>query len=198
MSHCAMLQSRLRYSSSVISMTLLLFGCGTIPRHYVRVAEPGATLTAMSTHPEQYPPQSGVATSPTAPTIRKGVQIPLAEVDSSNDAYIRATGYGTLATGPSLCQHSADLAARVELSKLARVQVREKSVDRIRERTGRDAEQDIEVVREGLVDQVLSDVRIVSRSMDQAAGICASTAEIPKRNLFPAPQPPTVKNSAGQ
>ena len=115
------------------------------------------------------------------------MQIPLAEIGPSGSEYISATGYGDLAKGLYLCQHSADLAARVELSKLVRVQVKEKSVDRIRERTGKDAEQDIEVVREGLVNEVLSDVRIVGRKVDKDAGTCSSTAVIPKQNLFPTP-----------
>lgn len=65
------------------------------------------------------------------------------------------------------------------------MRVTERSTDRIRERTGKDAEQDIEIVREGLVNEVLSDVRIVERNTNAEAGICASTAVIPKRNLFP-------------
>lgn len=68
-------------------------------------------------------------------------------------------GYGNLAKGLSLCQHLADLAARVELSKLVRVKVTERSTDRVRERTGKDAEHDIEIAREGLGNEVLSDVR---------------------------------------
>lgn len=120
------------------------------------------------------------------PPDQKGVQIPPAEILPSNDEFIRATGYGNLAKGLFLCQHSADLAARVELSKLVRVTVTERSTDRIRERTGKDAEQDIEVVREGLVNEVLSDARIVDRKVDKEAGTCTSTAQIPRKNLFPA------------
>jgi hypothetical protein len=147
----------------------------------------------------QPPPQASTAedtTSIPAPSVQKGVQVPLAEIGPSDGDYVRATGYGNLAKGLYLCQHSADLAARVELSKLVRVQVKEKSVDRIRERTGKDAEQDIEVVREGLVNEVLSDVRIVDRKVDKEAGTCSSTAVIPKRNLFPTPPHPDARISA--
>jgi hypothetical protein len=122
-----------------------------------------------------------------APSNKAGVQIPLAEIRQSDDGYIRATGYGNLATGLFLCQHSADLAARVELSKLIRVKVTERSTDRIRERTGKEAEQDIEVVREGLVNEVLSEVRIVDRKVDKDAVTCSSTAVIPKKNLSLTP-----------
>jgi hypothetical protein len=112
---------------------------------------------------------------------------PLKKECTFDGEHIRATGYGDLAKGLYLCQHSADLAARVELSKLVRVQVTEKSVDRIRERTGKDAEQDIEVVREGLVNEVLTGVRIVNRNVDKDAGTCSSTAVIPKKNLSTTP-----------
>src|SRR4249920_3212215 len=37
-----------------ITMTVVLWGCGNVPRHYVRMAEPGATLTALTAHPEMY------------------------------------------------------------------------------------------------------------------------------------------------
>jgi hypothetical protein len=122
-----------------------------------------------------------------SPSNKAGGQIPSAEINQSDDGYVRATGYGNLAKGLYLCQHSAELAARVELSKLVRVKVTERSTDRIRERTGKDAEQDIEVVREGLVNEVLSEVRIVDRKVDKDAGTCSSTAVIPKKNLNPTP-----------
>jgi hypothetical protein len=121
------------------------------------------------------------------PSSKTGVQIPPAEIHQSDDGYVRAVGYGNLAKGLYLCQHSADLAARVELSKLIRVKVTERSTDRIRERTGKEAEQDIEVVREGLVNEVLSGVRIVDRKTDKDAGTCSSTAVISKKDLSPAP-----------
>ena len=178
---------------------LLIFGCSTAPA-------PPTNTEAVRQHadkafheskaqvqlPEQGESQSPPAVSGTgdpatlpAPSVQKGVQIPLAEIGPSDGETIRATGYGPLAKGLTLCQHSADLAARLELAKLLRVQVTEKSVDRVRERTGKNFEQDIEVVREGLVNEVLSDVRIVDRKMDKESGTCSSTAVIPKRNLFP-------------
>jgi len=144
------------------------------------------------------PSTPGDTTANPAPSVEKGVQIPFAEIGPSDGEYIRATGYGNLAKGLYLCQHSADLAARVELSKLVRVKVTERSTDRIRERTGKDAEQDIEVVREGLVNEVLSDVRIVDRKVDKEAGTCSSTAMISKRNLFPTPASSDTRTSAPQ
>ena len=114
------------------------------------------------------PQSSPTADQPSgqAPFNKSGSQVPLAEIQQSDDGYVRAIGYGNLSKGLYLCQHSADLAARVELSKLIRVKVTERSTDRIRERTGKDAEQDIEIVREGLVNEVLSEVRIVDRTVN--------------------------------
>lgn len=142
---------------------------------------------------QEKPPQavdstaSTVADSPSqpAPSVQNGLQIPLGEVSSPDGELISATGYGPLAKGITLCQHSADLAARIELSKLVRIEVTEKSVDHIRERSGKSVEQDIEVVREGRVNEMLNDVRIIDRKIDKEAGTCSSTAVIPKRNLFP-------------
>jgi starvation-inducible outer membrane lipoprotein len=37
-----------------ITMTVVLWGCATVPRKYVRMAEPGTTLTALIAHPEAY------------------------------------------------------------------------------------------------------------------------------------------------
>jgi hypothetical protein len=148
------------------------------------------SLSQASTH--------GNITANPAPSVEKGVQIPFAEIGPSDGEYIRATGYGNLAKGLYLCQHSADMAARVELSKLVRVKVTERSTDRIRERTGKEAEQDIEVVREGLVNEVLSNVRIVDRTVDKEAGTCSSTAVIPKRNLFPPPAGSDASTSGPQ
>ena len=196
----------------VLGSLLLTLGCSTVPApatnpEAVRQhADKAFQQLKAEEHPpkpddSQAAPQGSIAGDPPslpAPSSQQGMQIPMAEIGQSDGEYIRATGYGALAKGLYLCQHSADLAARVELSKLARVHVTEKSVDRIRERTGKDAEQDIEVVREGLVNEVLSDVRIVDRNVDKEAGTCSSTAVIPKRNLLPTSSNPDARNSASQ
>jgi starvation-inducible outer membrane lipoprotein len=38
----------------VISLSVVLVGCATVPRQYVRMAEPGVTLTELTAHPESY------------------------------------------------------------------------------------------------------------------------------------------------
>lgn len=196
----------------VLGSLLLTFGCSTTPspatnpdavrEHVDRAFQ----QLKMQEHPLQpgdsqaasQGPATGETLSPPAQSGQRGVQIPLAEIGPSDGEFVRATGYGNLVKGLYLCQHSADLAARVELSKLVRVQVTEKSVDRIRERTGKDAEQDIEVVREGLVNEVLNGVRIVNRNVDKEAGTCSSTAEISKQNLFPTSSNPDARRSTPQ
>jgi hypothetical protein len=175
----------------------VFFGCSTPPvpppnpdavrQHADKAFQQLHAQEQPLTHTEtSSPPQSSsTADQPSvqALTNKAVVQVPLAEIQQSDDGYVRATGYGNLSKGLSLCQHSADLAARVELSKLIRVKVTERSTDRIRERTGKEAEQDIEIVREGLVNEVLSEVRIVDRTVNKNDGTCASTAVIPKKNL---------------
>ena len=37
-----------------ITMIVVLWGCATVPRQYVRMAEPGTTLTTLIAHPEMY------------------------------------------------------------------------------------------------------------------------------------------------
>jgi len=37
-----------------ITVTVALWGCSAVPRRYVWMAEPGTTLTALTTHPELY------------------------------------------------------------------------------------------------------------------------------------------------
>jgi hypothetical protein len=196
----------------VLGSLLMTLGCSTAPTPATNpdAARQHTDKAFQQLNAQGYQRQqsdSQAATQASAPAdapltqsnaVQKGVQIPLAEIGAADGEYIRATGYGNLAKGRYLCQHAADLAARVELSKLVRVRVTDRSTDRIRERTGKDAEQDIEVVREGLVNEVLSDVRIVERKADKEAGTCSSTAVIPKRNLFPPSASPDARTSGSQ
>ena len=180
---------------------LVLYGCSTPPAPPLNpdAVRQHADKAFQQLHAQEQPqtqtevpaqlqsPATSDQPAAQAPPGKAAVQIPPAEIHQSDDGYVRATGYGNLAKGLYLCQHSADLAARVELSKLVRVKVTERSTDRVRERTGKEAEQDIEIVREGLVNEVLSEVRIVDRKVDKDAGTCSSTAVIPKKNLSLTP-----------
>ncbi len=129
-----------------------------------------------SEQPQEYQTEPTQAASPAA-------QSPEPQPRSSDSQYLKATGYGDLSKGQLTCQRVADTAARAELAKLLRVTIKEQTIDRVRERTGKPLEQDIEVVREELVNELLLDVRIVDRNVDKAAGTCSSTAVMPKSNL---------------
>ena len=103
-------------------------------------------------------------------------------------------GQGDLSKGKLVCQRVSELAARADIAKQIRVLVKEHATDRLRERTGREAEQDIEVVREEIVQEYLQGVRIVERHTDEEAKICSATAVMPKPRL----STPASKESNGR
>lgn len=94
-------------------------------------------------------------------------------------------GEGDLSKGRLACQRVSELAARTDLAKQIRIRVTEHAVDRLRERMGRPAEQDIEVVREEMVNELLRDVRIVDKRIDEASGTCTSIAVMPRSRITP-------------
>ena len=97
-------------------------------------------------------------------------------------------GQGDLGKGKLVCQRVSELAARADIAKQIRVLVKEHATDRLRERTGREVEQDIEVVREEIVQEYLQGVRIIERHTDEEAKTCSATAVMPKPRL-PEPKP---------
>jgi hypothetical protein len=98
---------------------------------------------------------------------------------------LMAIGHGDLRKGALTCRRVADMAARAELAKLIRVRIVERSVDHVREQNGRSFQQDIEVVREELVEELLPGVNIVERTSNGAEGTCSSLAAMSKESLFP-------------
>ncbi len=105
----------------------------------------------------------------------------------SSDQFLVGRGQGDLAKGKIICQRVSELAARTDIAKQIRVLVKEHATDRVRERTGRDPEQDIEVIREEIVQEYLQGVKIVDRQVDEGAGTCTSTAVMPKSQIAPKP-----------
>lgn len=105
----------------------------------------------------------------------------------SSDQYLIGKGQGDLAKGPIVCQRVSELSARTDLAKQIRVLVKEHMVDRLRERTGRDAEQDIEVTREEIVQEYLQGVKIVDRQIDEINKTCSATAVMPKSQIQSEP-----------
>ncbi len=73
------------------------------------------------------------------------------------------------------------------MAKQIRVLVKEHMIDRVRERSGRESEQDIELTREEIVQEYLQDVKIVDRRIDEENKICTATAVMPKSRIEPKP-----------
>jgi hypothetical protein len=107
----------------------------------------------------------------------------------SSDQYLVGKGQGDMAKGPLICQRVSELSARTDLAKQIRVLVKEHMVDRVRERTGREAEQDIELTREEIVQEYLQGVKIVDRQIDEGSKTCSATAVMPKSQIQPNPAP---------
>ena len=105
----------------------------------------------------------------------------------SSDQYVIGIGQGDMAKGPIVCQRVSELSARTDLAKQIRVLVKEHMVDRLRERSGRDADQDIELTREEIVQEYLQGVKIIDRHVDEEKKICSATAVMPKSQLPPSP-----------
>ena len=102
------------------------------------------------------------------------------------DQFFIGQGQGDLSKGKLVCQRVSELAARADIAKQIRVQVKEHATDRLRERTGREPEQDIEVVREEIVQEYLQGVTIIDRRTDDETKTCTAVAVMP-RIILPAP-----------
>ena len=101
------------------------------------------------------------------------------------DRYWIGTGQGDLGKGKIVCQRVSELSARTDLAKQIRVMVKEHMVDRVRERSGRETEQDIELTREEIVQEYLLGVKIVDRRIDEEHKICTATAVMLKSPMQP-------------
>jgi hypothetical protein len=115
----------------------------------------------------------------------------------SSDQYWIGRGQGDLTKGQVVCQRVSELSARTDLAKQIRVLVKEHMIDRVRERSGRESEQDIELIREEIVQEYLHDVKIVDRRIDEEKKVCTATAVMPRRPIQmkpamdqPSPVPP--------
>ena len=110
------------------------------------------------------------------------------EAGFSPDEFVIGKGQGDMAKGALVCQRVSELSARTDLAKQIRVLVKEHMIDRVRERSGRGVDQDIELTREEIVQEYLQGVKIVDRQIDVERNICSATAVMPKRQiLHPGP-----------
>lgn len=101
----------------------------------------------------------------------------------ASEHYWIGKGQGDLTKGKVVCQRVSELSARTDLAKQIRVLVKEHMIDRVRERSGRESEQDIELTREEIVQEYLQDVKIVDRRIDEEQKICTATAVMPKSRV---------------
>jgi hypothetical protein len=113
----------------------------------------------------------------------------------SSDHYLIGKGQGDLSKGKIVCQRVSELSARTDLAKQIRILVKEHMVDRVRERTGRETEQDIELTREEIVQEYLQGVKIVDRQMDEEGKTCSATAVMPKSQVQPKQAPVIQEHS---
>jgi hypothetical protein len=111
----------------------------------------------------------------------------------ASDQYWIGKGQGDLTKGKVICQRVSELSARTDLAKQIRVLVKEHLIDRVRERSGRETEQEIELTREEVVQEYLQNVKIVDRRIDEENKTCTATAIMPKSRvpLKPAPDQET-------
>jgi len=139
-------------------------------------------------HAEQSFDQLKEHQEPQGPAKTAGGHQPFAEESRgtySSDRYWIGTGQGDLAKGKIVCQRVSELSARTDLAKQIRVMVKEHMVDRVRERTGRESEQDIELTREEIVQEYLLGVKIVNRHIDEENKVCTATAVMLKSPMQP-------------
>jgi len=132
-----------------------------------------------------------------APEHQNRAQPPSARTYDA-EHFLIGQGQGDLSKGPLVCQRVSELAARADIAKQIRVQVKEHAIDRLRERSGRETEQDIEVVREEIVQEYLQGVTIVERRKDEESKTCSAMAVMP-RSTLPAPlaiEPMTIDSPA--
>ncbi|MEP6889369.1 MAG: hypothetical protein ABI955_01585 [Nitrospirota bacterium] len=113
----------------------------------------------------------------------------------SSEHYVVGKGQGDLSKGKIVCQRVSELSARTDLAKQIRILVKEHMVDRVRERTGRETEQDIELTREEIVQEYLQGVKIVDRQIDEEGKTCSATAVMPKNQIEPKQAPVIQEHS---
>jgi hypothetical protein len=168
-------------------VALIAAGCSLLLSQHSLAADSGDVRTRAEQSFDQLKQQAGQQDSPsTSPGMRT-------KIDDRNsypsDQYLIGKGQGDMAKGPIVCQRVSELSARTDLAKQIRILVKEHMVDRVRERTGRDAEQDIEVTREEIVQEYLQGVKIVDRRIDDEKKYCSATAIMPKSQVQPKQAP---------
>ncbi len=173
--------------SRQLIVALIAVGCSALLPLHSFAADSGDVRTHAEQSFNQLKQQAGQQDSPKASS---GMRLKVEDRNSySSDQYLVGNGQGDMAKGQIVCQRVSELSARTDLAKQIRVLVKEHMVDRVRERTGREAEQDIELTREEIVQEYLQGVKIVDRRIDEGSKTCSATAVMPKSQIQPKPAP---------
>jgi len=161
-----------------------LWSAGWLPVTQVLAEEPGEVRSHAERSFDQLTQhQNGHRSADTPGVIRETADANHGSYPS--DRYWIGRGQGDLAKGKLVCQRVSELSARTDLAKQIRVLVKEHMVDRVRERSGRESEQDIELTREEIVQEYLQGVAIIDRRIDEANHLCTATAVMPKTAVPP-------------
>ena len=157
----------------------------------VTLAESGSGSPPVSHHAEQSFQQLHQAERSNTTNQQAGSRGSGSEHDGhySEEQYLIGKGHGDLSKGKMVCQRVSELSARTDLAKQIRVLVKEHMVDRVRDRTGHETEQDIELTREEIVQEYLQGVKIVDRQIDEEGKTCSATAIMPKSQVQQKPAP---------
>ena len=177
----------MRSRSSQLIVALIAAGCSILLPLHSFAADSGDVRTHAEQSFDQLKPHTGQQDTSKAPSgLRHKVED---RNNYSGDHNLIGKGQGDMAKGPIVCQRVSELSARTDLAKQIRILVKEHMVDRVRERTGREAEQDIELTREEIVQEYLQGVKIVDRQIDEDSKTCSATAVMPKSQIQPNPAP---------
>ena len=177
----------MRSRRSQLIVALIAAGCSALLPLHSFAADSGDVRT----HAEQSFDQLKQYTEPKdSSKTPSGLRHKVEDRNSySSDQYLVGKGQGDMAKGPIICQRVSELSARTDLAKQIRILVKEHMVDRVRERTGREAEQDIELTREEIVQEYLQGVKIIDRQIDEESKTCSATAVMLKSQIQPKPAP---------
>lgn len=177
----------MRSTCGQLIMTFIATGCSVLLPLHSLAADSGAVRTHSEQSVDRLNQHRGQSDSSKTPSWLHHI------VDDRNsyssDQYLVGKGQGDMAKGLIICRRVSELSARTDLAKQIRILVKEHMVDRVRERTGREAEQDIELTREEIVQEYLQGVKIVDRQIDEENKICSATAVMPKNHIQPRQAP---------
>ena len=173
----------MRTKNSQLITALLAIVCSVLLPLHSLAADLGEIRTHADQSFDQLKQHTGQIDSSKAPP---GLPHKIEDRNSySSEQYLIGKGQGDMTKGPIICQRVSELSARTDLAKQIRILVKEHMVDRVRERTGREVEQDIELTREEIVQEYLQGVKIVDHRIDEEGKTCSATAVMPKSQIQP-------------